>query len=120
MKRNFLLSLAFSLVWLGISISFALGWGKEVSYFLPAVYVWWVIVGIALLPGFLMSMMFFSNLLHWIPRKYPDTNEDTTIIMCAYNEEANIARAIHAIMKQAYCGHIRLLVVDNRSTDRTK
>lgn len=120
MKRNFLLSLAFSLVWLGISISFALGWGKEVSYFLPAAYVWWVIVGIALLPGFLMSMMFFSNLLHWIPRKYPDTNEDTTIIMCAYNEEANIARAIHAIMKQAYCGHIRLLVVDNRSTDRTK
>lgn len=59
MKKNFLLSLAFSLVWLFVSVCFAIGWGREASYFLSPVYVWWAIIGIALLPGFLMSMMFF-------------------------------------------------------------
>ena len=120
MKKNFLLSLAFSLVWLFVSVCFAIGWGREASYFLSPVYVWWAIIGIALLPGFLMSMMFFSNLLHWTRKEYPETDLDTTVIMCAYNEEANIARAIHAIFNQNYAGRIRLIVVDNRSTDKTK
>lgn len=109
MKKNFLLSLAFSLVWLFVSVCFAIGWGREASYFLSPVYVWWAIIGIALLPGFLMSMMFFSNLLHWTRKEYPETDLDTTVIMCAYNEEANIARAIHAIFNQNYVGRIRRL-----------
>ena len=62
----------------------------------------------------------FSNLLHWTRKEYPETDQDTTVIMCAYNEEANIARAIHAIFNQNYVGRIRLIVVDNRSTDKTK
>ena len=62
MKKNFLLSLAFSLVWLFVSVCFAIGWGREASYFLSPVYVWWAIIGIALLPGFLMSMMFLKEI----------------------------------------------------------
>jgi biofilm PGA synthesis N-glycosyltransferase PgaC len=40
--------------------------------------------------------------------------------MCAHNEEANILEAICCICQQIYAGNIRLLVVDNFSTDRTK
>lgn len=120
MKRKFIFSICFGLLWLAISSFFAVGWAQEISYILPVVYVWWVIIGIALLPGFLMSTMFFSNLLHWKLKSYPDTEEDTTIIMCAHNEEETIAQSIWAIMNQQYKGHIRLLVVDNASTDHTK
>lgn len=67
-----------------------------------------------------MSTMFSSNLMHRKLKTYPDTAEDTTIIMCAYNEEQTIAQSIQAIVEQQYEGHIRLLVVDNASTDRTK
>ena len=67
-----------------------------------------------------MSMMFFSNLLHRKRKIYPDTEEDTTIIMCARNEEGTVGRAIQAILNQQYAGSIRLIVVDNGSTDRTK
>ena len=35
-----------------------------------------MIIGIALLPGFLMSVMFFSDLMHRKPVKYPQTSQD--------------------------------------------
>lgn len=120
MKLKFFLSILFGGLWLAVSIYFAIGWAQEISYIFPSLYVWWVIVGIALLPGFLMSSMFFSNLLHWKVKRYPDTAVPTTVLMCARNEEQTIAQAIRAIFAQQYAGPIRLLVVDNASTDRTK
>ena len=120
MRTKFVFSICFGGLWLGISFLFAVGWAQAVSYILPIYYVWWVIIGIALLPGFLMSTMFFSNLLHWKLKKYPNTTEDTTIIMCAHNEEQTIAASIQAIINQEYGGHIYLLAVDNASSDHTK
>lgn len=120
MKRKFCYALLFGGLWLLISCIFAVWWAGAISGFLPIGYVWWVIIGIALLPGFLMSSMFFSNLLHQRLKKYPNTNEDTTVIVCAYNEEATIEKTIDCICKQAYLGHIQLLVVDNGSNDSTK
>lgn len=64
MKAKYILSACFGGLWLAISVYFAIGWAQEIDCVFPALNVWWVIVGIALLPGFLMSMMFFSNLLH--------------------------------------------------------
>lgn len=120
LKGKFLLSMAFAAGWFSLSLWFAVGWAREASYFLPAPYVWWVIAGIALLPGFLMSGMFFSNLLNRTLKSYPRTDRDTTVILCAYNEETTVARAIRGVLDQEYRGRIRLLVVDNASTDRTR
>lgn len=106
-------------IWLGISLFFAVCWAQGISS-LPSLYVWWVILGIAILPGFFMGVMFFSNLLHWRIISYPDTEKNTTILMSARNEEAQIEDAIQAIINQQYKGHIQLLVIDNGSTDQTK
>lgn len=120
MKGKFILAMAFAAGWLSLSLWFAVGWAGEASYFLPAPYVWWVIVGIALLPGFLMSGMFFSNLLSQNHKNYPTVALGTTVILCAYNEEKTVAQAIQGVLDQDYSGGIRLLVVDNASTDRTR
>lgn len=120
LKRKFILSICLSGLWLAGSFFFAVVWAQELSSVWPALYVWWVIIGIALLPGFLMSMMFFSNLMHQKLSPYPDTSQNTTVILCAHNEEKTIAKAIQSILNQQYMGHIRLLVVDNASTDHTK
>ena len=119
MKIKFRLSICFGAIWFVVSALFAVGWANEVIPFLPKIYVWWVIAGIALLPGFLMSSMFFSNLLHLKHKKYPCAQMDTTVILCAHNEEKSISRAIMAIVRQKYAGHIHILVVDNASTDCT-
>lgn len=120
MRKKFTCSLCYGLLWLIFSLYFALLWAKEISDKLPAFYVWWVIIGIALLPGFLMNTMFFSNLLHWKISRYPNTRQNTTILLCAHNEEANIKETIQSIFNQIYLGHIHLIVIDNASTDKTK
>lgn len=119
-KHKFLLSIGFGVLWLGGSAYFSYFWATETAQVLPPLYVWWAIIGIALLPGFLMSAMFFSNLLHWRLRQYPDTDRATTILMCAHNEEESIDGAIRAVVEQQYPGDIRLLVIDNASTDGTR
>ncbi len=120
MIKKFLFTLLFGGLWLFISTLFAFGWAADFIDYLPAVYVWFVIIGVALLPGFLMSSMFFSNLLHFGVGKYENTDEDTTVIMCAHNEEATIEEAIECVRRQNYAGYIRLIVVDNCSSDDTK
>lgn len=120
MKTKFSLSVAFGSIWLLVSLFFAVNWAREISNALPVVYVWWVIAGVALLPGFLMSSMFFSNMLHWKTAEYPKTYEDTTVIICAHNEEDSVARSIKSVLLQRYSGSISVLVVDNASSDLTR
>lgn len=120
MLKKFLLSLSLGGLWLAVSSYFAYYWAEALQGIFPDVYIWWVITGIALLPGLLMSTMFFSNLLHWKIKQYPHVNEPATIIMCAHNEQQTISKAIQAIIDQNYTGKIRLLVIDNCSTDQTK
>lgn len=120
MKKNFLISLLLGVFWLSISTYFAVEWGIEISSHLNIIYVWWVIIGIALLPGFLMSTMFFSNILNFKVKGYKNVTNATTIIMCAHNEEAGIKDAIKHISRQNYKGNIHFIIVDNCSTDGTK
>ena len=68
LKAQFILSAVFGGLWLAISTYYAIGWAGELTQIFSAVYVWWVIVGIALLPGFLMSMMFLSAIILTISR----------------------------------------------------
>ncbi len=110
----------FGCLWLLISTIFGLWWAEDVSNYLPVGYVWFVIIGIALFPGFLMSSMFFSNLMHIGVKVYEKTFEDTTVITCAHNEEGTIIETIECIYRQNYAGHIHVLIIDNCSTDDTK
>ena len=88
---------------------------------LPSGYVLWAIVGIALLPGYLMCMMFLSNLFHartrvsTIPCKEP-----VAVLICARNEQECIFQTIRNIVQQNYDGCIELLCVDNASSDGTR
>ena len=107
-------------VWLAVSLYLAAGWVRAIGGALPPGYLWWAIGGMALLPGFLMSAMFFSNLLHRHPPGHPHTDEPVTVILCVRNEETNIPLAIRALRRQKYAGHIHILAVDNGSTDGTR
>lgn len=120
MKKKFILSVGFGVLWLTLSIWLSIPWIQSAAEFLPPAYVWAVVTGVAFLPGYLMSAMFFSNLLHRRVREYPKTDENTTVILCAHNEEESIAGIIQALLCQNYGGRICILAVDNASTDGTK
>lgn len=119
MKIKFSVSAALAAAWLCVSACFAVRWAAGVAQFLPAAYVWWVIIGIALLPGFLMTAMLVSNLMHLRLSRFPHTCRPVTILICARNEEKRIARAVRSALCQKYDGFIRVIVIDNGSTDAT-
>ena len=95
----FVLSCGAALIWLTFSALLSLSWIGDVSRFLPGWYVVLVVMGIALLPGCLMSAMFLSNLLHARPQKIGALCcEPITAIICARNEEKGIYRTITQIV----------------------
>lgn len=48
-----------------------------------------------------------------------DEKPDVSVIVPAYNEEANIAKCVEAVLKQDFEGTIEIIVVNDGSTDRT-
>lgn len=118
--RYFALSCGAALLWLIISTWLSLPWLRYVAKYLPDWYVLLVIMGIALLPGYLMNAMFVSNLFHAGTKALSAScREPVTVLICARNEEESIYQTIEHVAAQQYEGKLEILCVDNGSTDRT-
>lgn len=116
----FALSCGAALLWLALSTALALPWLRYVAGRLPEWYVLLVILGIALLPGYLMCAMFLSNLLHARPKPPAGSYQDpVTVLICARNEADGIYQTIARVATQDYAGPLEILCVDNGSTDDT-
>ena len=122
MKRwVFAFSIVAVLAWLTLSCVLAVPWVRDVSVSLPWSYTVFIVMGIALLPGYLMGAMFLSNLLHARPARLASARPvPVSVLICARNEESSIYRAIRSVVAQRYDGPITILCVDNGSTDRTR
>jgi len=119
-RTKFVVSSFFAVLWLSVSVAISIGWIRDVSKVVPAWYAVWVIIGIALLPGYLMSAMFVSNLLN-VELEKIDCKEvgAVCVVVCARNEQATIYKTIERIVFQRYSSHIKILCVDNASLDDT-
>lgn len=120
-RRTFVISTAGALAWLLLSSVIAGCWVREASQRLPWCYAIWAVMGIALLPGYLTSAMFFSNLMN--ARPLPASQENAvpvSVLICARNEEETIYRTTEAVAAQHYAAPIEILCVDNGSDDHTR
>ena len=120
-RRTFVISTAGALTWLLLSSVIAGSWVREAAQRLPWCYTIWVVMGIALLPGYLTSAMFLSNMMHARPSAAPQEKAvPVSVLICARNEEKTIYRTIEAVVAQHYAAPIEILCVDNGSDDRTR
>ncbi|HYK71764.1 MAG TPA: glycosyltransferase [Pseudoneobacillus sp.] len=107
-------------LWVLFSIYLSLPWMKELESiigFIPAVLI---IAGIAYIPGYLNAFMIFSLLYDKQPKlKIQQPNEPVTILISCRNEENQIRETIKFISQQVYDGIIKVIVIDNASTDQT-
>ncbi|MFL2096948.1 glycosyltransferase family 2 protein [Marinilactibacillus psychrotolerans] len=79
-----------------------------------------IIAGIGYVPGLINSFIIMSLLLDRQPKfKTIDPEVPITIIIACYNEEETIANTLSYIKNQIYDGEIKVIVVDNASTDQT-
>ncbi len=118
---KFALAQITSLAWVALSVILSIPWLRELGSkigFIPALII---IAFVAYIPGYLISFAVVSLLMDRQPKlKTKDVSVPITILIAAFNEEKNIENTLKRIAQQDYSGHIRILLVDNNSTDRTK
>jgi biofilm PGA synthesis N-glycosyltransferase PgaC len=108
-------------VWAAFSTWIALGWIEELgrTITLPAAIA--VIAGIAIVPGYL-NVQLAASLISDRPRPlhFEHNYPAVTLLIAAYNEEAQIAETIEYALRQDYEGPLQIVVADDGSTDRTR
>lgn len=121
LKRKYIAAIAYSFIWLLISLFFAIPWIGEIGRFVPIWMGWLVVTGMALIPG--VAMAFINASLLMDKRPVPAKMEEhppVTIIVAAYNEQDTIEKTLDSIMEQDYRGMIDVIVANDGSTDETK
>lgn len=120
-RWKFGLSLVLGLAWMVFSVVLAIPWIQDLSLLTGQVVAYLVIFGVAVLPGFMNAFLVASLLLDRRPpiREVSVQLPGITILVAAYNEEANIAATVESIARQSYPGAMQVIVINDGSTDDT-
>ncbi|WP_246327087.1 glycosyltransferase [Burkholderia guangdongensis] len=91
------------------------------SHLFGVVWAYLILFGVAILPGFMNAFLMSSLLMDRRPvfRHATGRLPGITVLVAAYNEEANIAQTIESIEKQAYPGELQVIVINDGSSDGT-
>jgi biofilm PGA synthesis N-glycosyltransferase PgaC len=86
-----------------------------------ATFAWTVLLGVAVIPGWATMFILLSLISDRRPKHYleADPANPVTVLIAAYNEEKAIADTIDSILRQQYAGPVRIIVIDDGSTDAT-
>ncbi len=119
-KTKFLFVLIFAALWASMSIYFSLDWIRDLSAQIGYLFATYLILYIAILPGFMNAFLLASLLVDNRPivrsfNNYPDL----TVLVAAYNEESSINDTILSILAQDYSGRVTIIIINDGSTDNT-
>jgi len=127
MKNKYNVIIFFSVMWLVISIIISINWLNDLSIIFGGFLSVLITLGIAYIPGYismnlLITLLFFSS-----RKKIGETTQllsrlyipDLTILIPVFNEERTIYHTLESIDKQDYNGKIKVIVINNNSTDLT-
>lgn len=114
-----LVTIIFSFIWLLISIKLSIKWIGELTNLYHLVFTIIIVTGIAYLPGFIGINLIISLILLRLKPLVEPKIKAITILIPVYNEEKNIYQVLLSIYKQDYLGVIKIIIIDNGSTDNT-
>jgi len=121
-RTKFLIATAFAILWSILSLYLAEHWIADITELSHALIAWFVVFGIAIIPGFMNAFLVASLLLDKRPRRREFASEQypaITILIAAYNEETNIKSTLDSIYRQHYHGEMKVIVVNDGSSDGT-
>jgi biofilm PGA synthesis N-glycosyltransferase PgaC len=119
-NTKFQLALTVATLWGIFSIWAAQFWFADLSSIIGWFLAGFLILFIAVIPGFINAFMVFSLLMDKRPvRKHLDSYPPITILIAAYNEEAVIPDTFASIAKQNYPGLLEVILIDDGSKDQT-
>lgn len=114
----FLISTMISLFYFICSIFININWINDIACYVGYPLAIYLVLFIALIPGFIFVFMFISLLWDKKEKKpYVKKEEDVTILIPVYNAKKSIKETIESIKNQKYCGDIYINIIDDGSTD---
>lgn len=121
-RNKFVLSLAAGICWAVFSYGLAERWIDDIADMSNIWISLTVVYGIAIIPGFMNAFLVSSLLMDRRPRrKQPDIEQypEITVLVAAYNESESILGTLESIDRQQYPGSMRVIVINDGSTDDT-
>jgi poly-beta-1,6-N-acetyl-D-glucosamine synthase len=119
-KLKFSIALVFAFAWMGVSVWFSLPWYQDLSHVIGPFLAYFFITFIAIVPGFMNAFVAMALLLDRRPKVIVDQHyPPVTILIAAYNEEGSIASTLSGIFLQDYPADIRVIVINDGSSDKT-
>lgn len=120
-RAKFAISLLAGFAWAAFSLWAAQRWIGELSLIVGTGAAYAIILGIAIIPGFMNAFLVSSLLLDRRPPVRVGTGRmpGVTILVAAYNEQDSIASTIESIGRQVYDGPVQVIVINDGSRDET-
>jgi biofilm PGA synthesis N-glycosyltransferase PgaC len=119
-KAKFISALVFSLCWMQFSFWYSQPWYSDLSNEIGTFPAYFIITFIAIVPGFMNAFVAMALLLDRRPKVLLDQRyPPVTILIAAYNEGASIASTLSGIFLQDYPADIRIIVINDGSSDKT-
>lgn len=120
LRTRYLLIAAASFAWAAFSLYVALPWISQLGRSITVPLAVAVVVGIAVIPGYLNAHLLTTLLLEKPPPLcFHGQFPAVTVVVAAYNEGSRIAETLSHLQRQDYPGPLRILVADDGSTDDT-
>ncbi len=117
-RAKFAIALLIGLAWAALSVWLSLRWIDDLTGLLGRPLALFVITFIAYVPGFMNAFLISSILMDRRPeRRHLDRYPGVSILVACYNEAPNIAATIDSLARQGYAGAMRVLILDDGSTD---
>jgi len=119
-KHKLEASLFFAGIWFVLAFYLAIPWAGDLAGYVGTVTAWFIVTGLALIPGIAMSFMVAALIFDHRPEYQLNILlPDISILISAYNEEEYIQQTLDSICQQNYPGKVQIVVIDDGSTDNT-
>lgn len=120
-RTKFIISICVGLLWAYFSLWIASPWVADMSLIFGQTLAYFILYGIAIIPGFMNAFLIATLLLDRRPARQQFTGAypPITILVAAFNEQASIISTLESIDRQQYPGEFKVIVVNDGSTDAT-
>ena len=117
---KFLLAQIGAILWVLFSFWIALPWIHNLDTVIGPILTVLIILGVAILPGYISGFVLFSTLLDRRPKIVEITDYPAvSVLIAAYNEESAITDTLKSVFGQHYPGDLEVIVIDDGSKDTT-
>lgn len=118
---KFAIAVIAGILWASFAFWIAAGWILQLSLLWNPFAAYFVIIGLAIIPGFMNAFLIVSLLIDRRPprKTFEGAYPPLTLLVAAYNEATSIAGTLESIDRQQYPGKLKVIVINDGSTDTT-